>query len=189
MADDLLEPLIRQAAMLRMERERNPVPPSNYEEWVRSSAAAFDPNVDPPIVNPNLSVLKKTGYGVNPVEEKKRIERMQQQYRRALAIVNDWYNNAPMEENYANEAEFNAALDAYNKTSGTIKKASSEKARLENELTELGVSPESPIAKFSAGLSQGVGMLEPQQAGIAKQRAGFAREILGQLPALQFPDQ
>lgn len=129
------------AASTKVRRER-PLPTDfvEYEDWVRSDAAKFNPNVDLPIVNPNLSAMKKTGYGVNPLEEKRRIDRMREQYRLASKTVDDWYNSAPMEESYTNPAEFRAALDAHNRTSGQIKRASSERARLEEELRELGVS-------------------------------------------------
>ena len=131
---------VRKAAISKAQRER-PLPTDfvDYEEWVRSDAAKFDPNVDPPIVNPNLSVLKKTGYGVDRAKEKQRIDKMKEQYRMASKAVDDWYNSAPMEEDYSNPAEFNAALDAFNKTAGQIKQASKEKSRIASELRELGV--------------------------------------------------
>ena len=69
---------VRRAAVSKAQRSKRPVPTDfvDYEKFIRSDKAKFDPNVDMEIINPNLGALKKKR-GSSPSPQSK-LERMRQ---------------------------------------------------------------------------------------------------------------
>ena len=69
---------VRRAAVSKAQRSKRPVPTDfvDYEKFIRSDKAKFDPNVDMEIINPNLDALKKKR-GSSPSPQSK-LERIRQ---------------------------------------------------------------------------------------------------------------
>jgi len=116
---------VRKAAISKAQRKR-PLPTDSvdYEKWVRSDAAKFDPNVDMEIVNPNLGALKKKrGPSPSPQSKPERTkpERFRQVAERFGKIdkrreeLDDQYYSAAFEksalENYKPDKALNRKLD------------------------------------------------------------------------------
>lgn len=117
---------VRRAAISKARRSKRSVPTDtvDYEKWVRSDAAKFDPNVDMEIVNPNLGALKKKqGSSPSPQSkpERTKLERFRQVAERFGKIdkrreeLHDQYYSAAFEKsslvNYKPDKAFNRALD------------------------------------------------------------------------------